>query len=106
MSMFESFCRIVENPNQKDDEHYAIEIIKGEFTGVVWQFGSVEFVDGKPELNFQRTIRRVPEGMTVEELEQNEDLNNFMGDILVELLEEQVAKSEEKNEQRNLKGTD
>ena len=55
--MFESFCRIVENPNQKDDEHYAIEIIKGEFTGVVWQFGSVEFVDGKPELNFQRTIR-------------------------------------------------
>ena len=104
--MFESFCRIVENPNQRDEEHYAIEIVKGEFTGVVWQFGSVEFVDGKPELNFQRTIRKVPEGMTVEEVEKNEDLNNFMGDILVELLEEQVAKSEEKNEQRNLKRTD
>ena len=88
--------RVVENPNQADDEHYALEIIKGEFEGVVYQYGKVEFVEGKPELNFQRTIRRVPEGMDLSDLEQDDDLNNLMGDILVELLEEQVARSEEK----------
>ena len=96
MSLIGEFFRIVENPNQADDEHYALEIIKGEFEGVVYQYGKVEFVEGKPELNFQRTIRRVPEGMDLSDLEQDDDLNNLMGDILVELLEEQVARSEEK----------
>lgn len=96
MSLIGEVYRVVENPNQADDEHYALEIIKGEFEGVVYQYGKVEFVEGKPELNFQRTIRRVPEGMDLSDLEQDDDLNNLMGDILVELLEEQVARSEEK----------
>ena len=88
--------RVVENPNQMDEEHYAIEIIKGEFKDTVYQYGRVQFVEGKPELNFERTIRRVPEGMDLSDLEKDDDLNNLMGDILVELLEEQVARSEEK----------
>jgi len=96
LSLIGEVYRIVENPNQAADEHYALEIIKGEFEGVVYQYGKVEFVEGKPELNFQRTIRRVPEGMDLSDLEQDDDLNNLMGDILVELLEEQVARSEEK----------
>lgn len=96
MSLIGEVYRVVENPNQADDEHYALEIIKGEFEGLVYQYGKVEFVEGKPELNFQRTIRRVPEGMDLSDLEQDDDLNNLMGDILVELLEEQVARSEEK----------
>ena len=96
MSLIGEVYRVVENPNQADDEHYALEIIKGEFEGVVYQYGKVEFIEGKPELNFQRTIRRVPEGMDLSDLEQDDDLNNLMGDILVELLEEQVARSEEK----------
>jgi len=96
LSLIGEVYRIVESPNQADDEHYALEIIKGEFEGVVYQYGKVEFVEGKPELNFQRTIRRVPEGMDLSDLEQDDDLNNLMGDILVELLEEQVARSEGK----------
>lgn len=96
MSLIGEVYRVVENPNQADDEHYALEIIKGEFEGLVYQYGKVEFVEGKPELNFQRTIRRVPEGMDLSDLEQDDDLNNLMGDILVELLEEQVARSEER----------
>jgi hypothetical protein len=34
--------------------------------------------------------------MDLSDLEKDNDLNNLMGDILVELLEEQVARSEEK----------
>ena len=86
--------RVVENPNQKDEEHYAIEIIKGEFKDTVYQYGRVQFVEGKPELNFERTIRRVPEGMDLSDLEKDSELNNLMGDILVEMLEEQVGRQE------------
>ena len=100
MSLIGDMYRIVENPNQKDEEHYALEIIKGEFKDTVYQYGRAQFVEGKPELNFERIIRRVPEGMDLSDLEKDEDLNNLMGDILVELLEEQVAKTGEQNERK------
>ena len=38
--------------------------------------------------------------MEYEVLMKDKDLNNLMGDILVELLEEQVARSEEKRNER------
>ena len=100
MSLIGDIYQIVENPNQKEGEHYAIELIDGTYEGLVYQYGKVEFVEGKPELNFQRTIRRVPKGMEYEVLMKDKDLNNLMGDILVELLEEQVARSEEKKNER------
>ena len=86
--------QIVENPNQGEDEHYAIEIIDGVYQDLVYQYGRVQFVEGKPELNFERTIRRVPEGMDLSDLEKDSELNNLMGDILVEMLEEQVGRQE------------
>lgn len=96
--------RIVENPFEKDA---AIEIIEGDYKGLVYQYGKVQFEDGKPNINFQRTIRRLPdivEDKTDEEIDKllnNSELNKIMGDILVELLQEQI-----KNEQRNTERTD
>jgi hypothetical protein len=65
--------------------------------------------DGKPNLNFQRTIRRVPHDMestelNLEELLNNDELNTLMGEILVELIQQQADK--EQNEQRDIEGTD
>ena len=98
--------RVVENP---DDKTAGIELQGGEWDGLVYQYGEVQLEDDKPHLNFQRTIRRVPNGVEpseeyLEELLNNEELNKLMGDILVELIEHQVEK--EKNEQRDIKGTD
>ena len=96
--------RIVENPFEKDA---AIEIIEGDYKGLVYQYGKVQFEDGKPNINFQRTIRRLPdivEDKTDEEIDKllnNSELNKIMGDILVELLQEKI-----KNEQRNTERTD
>ena len=86
--------QIVENPKQGEKEHYAIEIIDGVYQDLVYQYGKVQFVEGKPEINFERTIRRCPEGMEVKELLKDSELNNLMGDILVEMLEEQVGRQE------------
>tara|TARA_B100000902_G_scaffold342809_1_gene347104 strand:- start:1111 stop:1422 length:312 start_codon:yes stop_codon:yes gene_type:complete len=100
--LFKNVYHVVENPNE---EQAGIEIVSGEFEGLVYQYGRVEFEDGKPHLNFERTIRRLPkDGRTVEELEGNEELNTLMGDILVELMEEQIER--EKGEQGNTKSTD
>lgn len=96
--------RIVENPFEKDA---AIEIIEGDYKGLVYQYGKVQFEDGKPNINFQRTIRRLPdivEDKTDEEIDKllnNSELNKIMGDILIELLQEQI-----KNEQRDIERTD
>ena len=82
-----------------------MEIIDGEFKGLVYQYGKVQFEDGKPHLNFQRTIRRLPEdGREVSELENSEELNTLMGDILVELMQEQIER--DKGEQGNTESTD
>ena len=101
--LFGNIYQVVENPNE---ESAGIEIIDGEYKGLVYQYGKVEFADVKPHLNFQRTIRRMPEGLVYEkdfeELNNNENLNKLMGDILVELIEEQVKR----DEQRNIEGTD
>lgn len=100
--LFANVFQVVENPNE---ESAGIEIINGEFKGLVYQYGKVEFADGKPHLNFQRTIRRLPEGSKEEDLEDlnnNDKLNKLMGDILVELIEEQVKR----DEQRSIEGAD
>ena len=102
MSLFRNVFRVVENPNEKDA---GIEIISGEWEGLVYQYGDVQFVDGKPHLNFQRTIRRLPEGGDMDELLNNKELENLMGDILVELIEEQIERDKE-IEQRSIEGTD
>tara|TARA_Y100000996_G_C22521351_1_gene642603 strand:- start:882 stop:1193 length:312 start_codon:yes stop_codon:yes gene_type:complete len=100
--LFRNVFRVVENPNESDA---AIEIISGEWEGLVYQYGDVQFVDGKPHLNFQRTIRRLPEGGDMDELLNNKELENLMGDILVELIEEQIERDKE-IERSNIEGTD
>jgi len=99
--------RVVENPDQKDA---AIELKEDtDWNGLVYQYGKVQMEDDTPNLNFQRTIRRFPHGLestelNLEELLNNTELNNLMGEILVELIEETIRK-EKTNEQRDIEGT-
>ena len=76
--LFREVYRVVENPYEKDA---GIELISGEWEGLVYQYGDVQFVNGEPQLNFKRTIRRVPNGVeaneeVIEELLNNNELNN------------------------------
>ena len=72
-------------------------MIDGEFKGLVYQYGKVGFEDGKPNINFERTIRRLPDsGEELDNLLNNSDLNNLIGNILVEIMQEQL-KNEEGN---------
>lgn len=105
MSSFPNY-RVVENPFEDDA---AIEITEGDYQGLVYQYGKVQFKDGEPHINFQRTIRRLPDIVEeksdeeIDKLLNNKELEQIMGDILVEIMQEQLRKE---NEQRNSKGTD
>lgn len=96
--LFNKVYRVVENPFEKDA---GIELVEGEWKGLVYQYGEVQLIDGKPEMNFKRTIRRMPEGVEgteekIKGLLNNSELNQLMGDILVELIEHQVERDQEK----------
>lgn len=96
-TLFGKAYRVVENPHEQDA---AIELIEGEFKGLVYQYGKVGFEEGKPNINFQRTIRRLPDsGEELDNLLNNSELNNLMGDILVEIMQEQMKR--EKNGETN-----
>jgi hypothetical protein len=90
---------VVENPNEDDA---AIELTGGKWDGLVYQYGKIQFEEGKPNINFTRTIRRFPHGhdgwkteIGLEELLNNSELNDLMGDILMELVEEQMKREKE-----------
>jgi hypothetical protein len=70
----------------------AIEINDGEFSGLVYQYGEVNFnerEDGQMEVKFKYNIIKNPNDM-----EENQHMMNFMGDILVELLDDQLGEGE------------
>ena len=70
----------------------AIKINEGEFSGLVYQYGEVNFnerEDGQMEVKFKYNIIENPNDM-----KENQDMMNFMGDILVELLDEQLGEGE------------
>ena len=70
--LFKEGYRVVENPYEKDA---GIELISGEWEGLVYQYRDVQFVDCEPQMNFKRTFRRLPKGVEVSE-ESIEDLLN------------------------------
>lgn len=93
------YYRVVENPNE---EGAAIELTDGDWEGLVYQYGKVQFEEGKPNINFERTVRRLPIGVensedAIEELLNNGVLNKVMGDILLELIDEQIKREENNN---------
>ena len=106
--MFNTLYRIVENPFEKDA---GVEIIDGEYKGLVYQYGKLQFVEGEPQINFERTIRRLPENVepsedAINELLNNSNLQELMGDILQEILKEQLSKEQINDEQGSTERTD
>ena len=98
---------VVENPHQEDA---GIELLGGDWDGLVYQYGKVGFEDGKPNINFQRTIRRLPHNVEKTEVElenllNNSELNTLMGDILVEVMQEQIKKEDKNHARRSSSST-
>ena len=70
----------------------AIKILKGEYKGVVFQYGKIELVPREeseiPTINFDRAVRVCPEKL-LNTISEDKEFNQLMGNILIELLANQ-----------------
>ena len=76
--------------NQQGEQ--GIEICEGNYTGVVFTYGKVEFIpkeeSEQPSINFSRAVRACPEELR-ESISEDKEFNQLMGDILDQLLEQE-----------------
>ena len=83
--------------NSKDGEN-GIEIIGGKYDGLIYTYGEVQFTevneDEPPTINFTRAVRKCPKDLE-ETISDDKEFNQIMGDILIELLQEQGDKAVE-----------
>ena len=87
-----------------------IQILKGKYKGVIFQYGNVELVPREeeevPTINFERAVRACPEELR-ETISEDEEFNNIMSNILIELLANEGLKELEYGlQQRVQKETD
>ena len=70
----------------------AIKILKGEYKGIVFQYGKIKFIPREeseiPTINFDRAVRVCPEDL-LNTISEDKEFNEIMGNILVELLANQ-----------------
>ena len=83
--------------NSKDGEN-GIEIIGGKYDGLIYTYGEVQFTEVNenepPTINFTRAVRKCPKDLE-ETISDDKEFNQIMGDILIELLQEQGDKAVE-----------
>lgn len=90
--------QFVEKPSS---ELYSLKVVQGPYLGVIYTYGKVTLHEDETnvQLNvkFDFKLDEVPENLNKEELENSEDFKNFMGDILTQLLEEQLHNDKSTN---------
>ena len=70
-----------------------IKILKGKFKDVTYQYGKVGFDEQKDGSVFLKFIYNIIESSTPkEELEQNEEFKNHIGDILTSIISKNLDK--------------
>ena len=73
-------------------EHSCIKLTEGKFKDVIYHYGKVSFAseenaDGKLPMKFDYTIDKNPNDI---DLLDNEEFIDYIGDILLELMEKQI----------------
>ena len=75
-----------------------LAITEGKYEGVIYTYGEVQFLpvegDEPPTINFTRAVRKCPDSMR-ETISDDKEFNQIMGDILIEMLQEQGDKAVE-----------
>ena len=70
----------------------AVKILKGEYNGVVFQYGKINLIPREeseiPTIDFERAVRVCPKNL-INTISDDEEFNQLMGNILIELLANQ-----------------
>ena len=76
---------------REQDDFSCLKIIEGEYQDVIYKYGKVQFASeetsgGKMPLRFNYEVMKNPNNVDTE----SENFRNKIGDILVEVMEEQI----------------
>lgn len=85
-------------PDPESSEAWEIRILKGDYVETVIQYGKIQFngTDDDPILNFDYHVKSSP----ILDLDPNDsDLQNFVGDLLVSIIESGIEKGEIKTKE-------
>ena len=89
--------KLVDHPNGFHNEHWCVEIEEGQFTGVVYQYDTINFNEidegGDAVLKFNTITVSNPN----EEDLTDEEFSGIIGDILVKIIADRMDESEEEN---------
>jgi hypothetical protein len=79
---------------KEGSELYSTRILRGEYSGVIFTYGSVRLreEDEQLRIQFQFKIEQVPEGSHPETFERNPKFKHFIGELLGQLLESSGGK--------------
>lgn len=89
-----------------DSELYGLKILQGPYSGVIYTYGKVKFegtVD-QPIVKFDFTINEVPKPKKKSKLEKSKAFKNFIGDVLMTLIEEKVNDESTKTDTKEPNG--
>lgn len=79
-----------------ESEFYSIKLLEGPYRNIIYTYGHVtvqeDVENDLARLKFKYRIEEVPPPLSKEEIEVDPDFNNYIGDILAEILEDQAAK--------------
>tara|TARA_Y100000004_G_C8943966_1_gene425398 strand:+ start:2031 stop:2354 length:324 start_codon:yes stop_codon:yes gene_type:complete len=80
-----------------DSDFTSIKVLQEPYNGIIYTYGKVKVSEPNGEcenatLSFDYRVEEVPPvlGKSKEEIEKDEDFSKFIGDILVEILEDSV----------------
>lgn len=75
--------------NDLHSDHFSIQLAMKQYADVVYRYGTVRITeeDGRARLSFQYNIDSVPDNLCKESLEADEKFTNLLGDVLVNILE-------------------
>ena len=88
--------------NKNSDSGLAIiQITEGEFKNVEFEFGRITFneddKEGNCKVTFDFTVTSSPKGKTCQETENMLELQDTIGKILINILEEQAENEQQSN---------
>ena len=79
---------------KEGEDHTCIKLTEGQYEGIIYKYGKVgippkvkEDAEGKLPLTFDYTVVKNPKDLDILD---NQEFINYIGDILVELLDEQL----------------
>lgn len=79
--------------NDLHEDHFSIQLAMNGYAGVVYKYGSVRITEegDRARLSFAYDIESVPDHLSKETLKADDAFNNLLGDVLVDILENNDA---------------